>query len=139
MGIEKLKSVLIGEDPFNIEKIISKFREFSGRGVLPGGHLSEGTITTFDTDSEILIKNTLNFRFNSPKGEFSKSPSMSWIMETRGLCFTNFTGTAQSTLAKEFASITSLLVNIDLIKDVMMKNMAFRYRDLNGMGSLLSE
>jgi len=38
LGVESLKPLVIGEDPFNIERIVSKFTGFSGRGVLPIGH-----------------------------------------------------------------------------------------------------
>ncbi|MFX1536355.1 MAG: mandelate racemase/muconate lactonizing enzyme family protein [Promethearchaeota archaeon] len=37
-GINACKSLIVGEDPFKIERLVSKFRGFSGRGVLPVGN-----------------------------------------------------------------------------------------------------
>jgi len=38
LGIENLKHLVIGEDPFNVERIVSKFFGFGARGMLPVGH-----------------------------------------------------------------------------------------------------
>lgn len=38
LAIESLKSLVIGENPFNTERIVSKFTGFGARGVLPTGH-----------------------------------------------------------------------------------------------------
>jgi glucarate dehydratase len=38
LGVQSLKPLVIGEDPFNTEHLVSKFIGFSGRGVLPIGH-----------------------------------------------------------------------------------------------------
>lgn len=38
IGIQHCKPLIIGEDPFKIERIVAKFRGFSGRGVLPVGN-----------------------------------------------------------------------------------------------------